>query len=236
MALELQENHRINGFSTFHPSVNNLTDDRGLSSVLKHHTKQIHTEAERSGIIKTIIRGNVKLQSYLLWLQSMQPIYEKMEMLLEENRHLIYLSDFYHPEMFRAHSLATDIDQIISTYPDLENCSELNVKNEYLGRLNEIDISKQFSLLIAHIYVRYLGDLSGGQIIEKILSKQQEFSKDNLSFYKFANIVDLNVFKNTIRGAIDNAAIHVNTQLILDEALRVFRYNINLSKEVMGSD
>eukprot|EP00121_Abeoforma_whisleri_P005982 Awhi_evm1s5431 len=40
----------------------------------------------------------------------------------------------------------------------------------YLNRLNEITRTKPF-LLVAHVYVRYLGDLSGGQVLKRIVRK-----------------------------------------------------------------
>jgi heme oxygenase (biliverdin-producing, ferredoxin) len=43
-------------------------------------------------------------------------------------------------------------------------------------------------LLVAHAYVRYLGDLSGGQIVRRIVAKSLHLSSDaGLRFYDFGD-------------------------------------------------
>ena len=44
--------------------------------------------------------------------------------------------------------------------------------------------------LIAHAYVRYLGDLSGGRIVGRILARSPGLGPEALSFYDFPGIAD----------------------------------------------
>ena len=62
--------------------------------------------------------------------------------------------------------------------------------SRYLVQLRHIASTSPISLL-AHSYVRYLGDLSGGQTIRHILSKAyglDEASGEGLSFYAFRSL------------------------------------------------
>ena len=44
--------------------------------------------------------------------------------------------------------------------------------------------------LLAHAYTRYLGDLSGGQVIGRLLGRSLGMTEEALSFYRFAAIED----------------------------------------------
>ena len=49
--------------------------------------------------------------------------------------------------------------------------------------------------LIAHAYTRYLGDLSGGQILQRLLARSLELRPAELSFYDFPRFPDLAALK-----------------------------------------
>ncbi len=60
---------------------------------------------------------------------------------------------------------------------------------EYIERIQDLVNSEDPSPLLAHSYVRYLGDLSGGQNIRTTLSKAYGLSaEDGLSFYVFKEL------------------------------------------------
>jgi heme oxygenase (biliverdin-producing, ferredoxin) len=62
---------------------------------------------------------------------------------------------------------------------------------EYIARLQELSDSADPSLLLAHAYVRYLGDLSGGQVIRRRLAKAYNIDVDGgegVMFYNFRNL------------------------------------------------
>lgn len=75
---------------------------------------------------------------------------------------------------------------------------------------------KNPALLIAHSYSRYLGDLSGGQILSKRLKKHvlkrdvTDASWDShhgLEFYNFDHIRSHNEFKNLYRQRLDESPV-----------------------------
>jgi heme oxygenase len=91
--------------------------------------------------------------------------------------------------------------------------------------------------LMAHAYVRYLGDLSGGQILRRILGRSLGLGPDALSFYEFPAIDDLAGFKSTFRAAIDAAgAGMVDVEAVVDESEVAFRLNIELSEAIQAAD
>ena len=101
----------------------------------------------------------------------------------------------------------------------LEPSSSLS---RYLVQLRHIASASPVSLL-AHSYVRYLGDLSGGQTIRHILAKAyglDEASGEGLSFYAFRSL-------------------HSSVPAGLGEMKRIkewFREGLNAAGELGGAD
>lgn len=81
---------------------------------------------------------------------------------------------------------------------------------------------------VAHHYTRYLGDLSGGQIIRDKAERTWGFERkgDGVRFYVFAEISNPAAFKRTYRELLDAiAADDLEKQRIIDECKRAFDFN-----------
>ena len=60
--------------------------------------------------------------------------------------------------------------------------------SDYVKRIEELSNSSDPSALLAHSYVRYLGDLSGGQTIRHTLAKAYDLDEAAGSFYRFKEL------------------------------------------------
>ena len=74
---------------------------------------------------------------------------------------------------------------------------------EYIARLNDIEATKDVARLLAHHYVRYLGDLSGGQVIGRMMQRHYGVSDECVTFYRFAEIPKTKPYKDNYRAALD---------------------------------
>lgn len=84
---------------------------------------------------------------------------------------------------------------------------------DYTARINELSDSSDPTPLLAHSYVRYLGDLSGGQFIKRIVMKAYGLDQSSINFYEFgklgesgatgASIGDMRKVKEWFRDGID---------------------------------
>jgi len=89
------------------------------------------------------------------------------------------------------------------------------------------------SRLIAHAYIRYLGDLYGGQILRRILARSLGLGAPSLSFYDFPAIADAEAFKAGYRAALDQAALEIEDCAgVVEEAALAFELNIAVSMAV----
>jgi heme oxygenase (biliverdin-producing, ferredoxin) len=114
------------------------------------------------------------------------------------------LSPTYNPELLaRTSKLSADISHLLELPDDNSSWKSHDIHNElllstpdalktYTARITTLS-SHEPARLLAHSYVRYLGDLSGGQIMRWKLRKTYKLDNDEghgLKFYEFAPLVD----------------------------------------------
>ena len=107
---------------------------------------------------------------------------------------------------------------------------------DYVDQIRKISDSAP-ELLIAHSYTRYLGDLSGGQILKKIAQRGMNLSDgEGTAFYEFENISDEKAFKNRYRQSMNDLPLDKETvDRIVDEANDAFGHNMAMFKELDGN-
>ena len=105
------------------------------------------------------------------------------------------------PELRRVPSLEADLATLAGpTWR--EELPVLAATKEYVARLEGIDDAATY---LAHAYTRYLGDLSGGQAIARMLQRHYGMTADDLTFYTFTGIEKVKPFKDHYRALIDAA-------------------------------
>lgn len=201
---------------------------RGLADAMREHTRALHGQAERSGVIAAILRGQVDLGGYALLLQSLLPVYQALEAGLEHHRATPGVALLAEPAIFRAPAIARDLDRLC---PEgwYERLPMLASAERY--RAAVADAARgDGTRLIAHAYVRYLGDLSGGRVMRGLLAGALRLPDEALGFYAFPGIADPERFKGEYRHAIDRAGRVIgDPEVVIAEAARAFRLNIDLS-------
>ncbi|KAF9437523.1 heme oxygenase (decycling) 1 [Entomortierella beljakovae] len=204
-----------------------------LSNELKESTKVLHAEAGRSKFMKHFFKGEVSMETYGRFLVSLYHVYSTLERVLDLHKDNEQVSLVYFPnELFRRKALEEDLEfyngsewrEMLKTITPgqqayinaIENCSNTSPE-----------------LLIAHAYVRYLGDLSGGQVLSKRLQKFNDIPEDKgASFYRFDNVENQSQFKELFRIRLNQ--VEVSDELkdqIVQEAQNTFRRNIDLFAE-----
>jgi heme oxygenase len=173
---------------------------------LKELTKENHTNAERQEFVKVMFGGNIPNKLYAQYLYNQFPMYELLELLA--NRHGLFLDL---DDLPRRSAILQDFNEL---WPDPETrpdtCSTVQ---KYLDHL--MTIQNDPHKLMAHIYVRHMGDLSGGQMIAKRVPGEGRM-------YKFDNP---EILKEKIRKKVDDS--------MADEAKLCFDFATQLFKEMM---
>lgn len=208
-----------------------MTDSLSLS--LRAGTKDAHVLAERSGIMRTLLRGTITRGAYVSLLKNLAGIYRPLEQELDRHADHPALVGIDMGALRRLDPLERDIAYLDVDAPS-GALAEQPATHEYAARLREIGQSSP-ELLLAHAYVRYMGDLSGGQMLKGIVAKTLGIGDDShgLAFYIFARIEDPVAFKQAFRDALDAAAqVVTSPETIVREAQYGFALHERLFREL----
>jgi heme oxygenase len=206
-----------------------------LATMLREGTKKSHTMAENVGFVKCFLKGVVEKNSYRTLVANLYFVYTAMEEEMENLRHHEIVSHIYFPELNRKQSLEKDLSFYYGANWRNEVAPSVAAQ-AYVARIHDI-AKTQPELLAAHSYTRYLGDLSGGQILKKIAQRAMNLGENGgTAFYEFETISDEKAFKNKYRQALNELPIDQATaEKIVDEANAAFGMNMKMFMELEGN-
>ena len=206
-----------------------------LSTQLKEGTKKSHNAAENTKFVAGFLRGVLNPEEYRKLITDFYYVYETMEQRIEETKDpLASVLKQWGAKLYRTAFLNRDLRYYYGPmYRDMLTPSE--ACNTYCYRLNEI-AEKDPYLLIAHHYTRYIGDLSGGQILKGIAQKALNPPEgEGLHFYDFPYIEDAKAFKTDYKAVLDGLEINQNQiDAIIIEANYAFKLNMYMFDELQG--
>ena len=201
-----------------------------LASALQTRTRTLHRRAEQSGVIADILGGRVSRYTYALFLRNLLPAYQAMEMSLEGHRLTTGVSEMVRPEIYRSSALDADLTALEGR--DWRETLPLLTEGERYADCVLKAAKGDGMALIGHAYVRYLGDLSGGQILKQLLSTSLSVRPAALSFYDFPDIPDIEAYKHAFRDALNRSTLPGDSDRVIDAAVTAFAMNLSLSEAV----
>ncbi len=206
-----------------------------LATLLREGTKKSHTMAENVGFIKCFLKGTVEKTSYRTLAANLYFVYSAMEEEMERHQDHPILSQIYFPELNRKSSLEQDLYYYYGANWR-EEVAPSKAAQAYVQRIRDISESEP-EMLIAHLYTRYLGDLSGGQILKGIAQRGMNLSDgQGTQFYEFHDIKDEKAFKVNYRQVLDTLPVTAATaERIVDEANAAFGMNMKMFNELEGN-
>ena len=133
---------------------------------LKELTKENHSNAERSWFASLMFSGKITENQYAIYLRQQHEIYNALEKRFDCKSEIKFPDD----RIKRAEKINLDL---LELDPNVENLPILNSTSEYVDYIDDCPEH----LLYAHVYVRYLGDLKGGQMIAKRVPGSGQYYK-----------------------------------------------------------
>lgn len=206
-----------------------------MGSRLRAETRQLHTQVERSAFMATLLRGRLNQSDYCLLLRNLHPIYLQLESALPQHA---MLAPLLLPSLPRAAALEQDLAALHGpTWPtDIEVIPCARAYVQHLDALSQA----QPLLLAAHAYVRYLGDLSGGQLLRGIVARSLQLpdgeTHRGTAFYEFGPPQAVRTLAETFRARLDAVATSdAAIESIVAEALCAFEMHGQLFDELADS-
>lgn len=192
----------------------------GLAELLRTATAAQHERAETRSFIARLLEGDLTLGDYVRYLAQYAYVYEALESRSAPDDPEILRDERLH----RLAAIESDLQALgagdwRTTHPALPATAA------YAARLREVAAGRPAEYL-AHHYTRYLGDLSGGQVIGTMMARHYGASPDQLSFYEFEGIEKPVVYKRAYRAALDALPLSEEERgAAAAEAQRAFDYN-----------
>lgn len=206
-----------------------------LAEQLRIGTTKSHSMAENVSFVKSFLGGVVDKNSYRKLVANLYFVYLAIEEEMLANKLHPAIQPIYFPVLNRQVSLEQDLCYYYGD--DWKNqIAASEATQVYVRRIHEVGLN-QPELLVAHAYTRYMGDLSGGQILKKIAQNAMQL-KDNegTAFYNFDSIKDDNEFKATYRSQLDIVPVSQNqVSDIIAEANIAFTLNMKMFQELNSS-
>jgi heme oxygenase len=202
---------------------------RAFTDLLRERTTSLHRQAERSGIVRQILAGESTRAGYAVFVRNLLPAYRELESALERHQEQGFFRSLFRSEVLRAPALQNDLVHLAGG-EWAERLPLLPEGARYAARIASAAEAEP-SLLVAHAYTRYLGDLGGGPILRRRLATMVEAAC--LSFYEFPGVTDLPALAREYRAALDAALATLDDlDRVVEEARVAFQLNIDLSEAV----
>jgi heme oxygenase len=202
-----------------------------LSKQIKDGTKKSHTMAENTGFITCFLKGVVEKKSYVKLLSDLYHVYTAMEEQFVTYKDHTVISKLYYPELFRKESIEKDLEYYLG-FDWKSKVTQSNSCKSYVSRIKTISPD----LLVAHQYTRYIGDLSGGQVLKGIAQTAMGVGDDAMNFYIFKDIPNEKEFKTQYRNTLDSLPFEqFQIDRIIEEANYAFKLNMDVFKEIEGN-
>ncbi|BBY37223.1 putative heme oxygenase [Mycobacterium mantenii] len=169
---------------------------RRLSVAMKEGSAAEHDAAEQSPFMSELLAGRIGAEGYSDYLLRLRVVYAALEDAVRARRDDSMVAAVYDPALERLTAIDADLDHWLPWGAAREVDSPAAAA--YVERLGALTWG---GALVAHHYTRYLGDLSGGRGIGKILDRAFDLHGAGLAFYEFP--VRPKPYKDAYRARLD---------------------------------
>jgi heme oxygenase len=202
-----------------------------LPERLKSQTRELHLRAERSAVMRELLRGQIGRPAYAELLFSLRVVYAALESALQRWRPALRLLDAEVPDLQRTVALDADLASLGSP-PAATGRVAVPAALGYAARLSSMDAAAAHRLL-AHAYVRYLGDLHGGQILAPLVRDRFSLTEDGTRFYAFGDDHQVLQLRQQLRATLAGARLDaLQSDEVVAEAVWAFDAHIRMFEQI----
>ncbi|WP_420033332.1 heme oxygenase (biliverdin-producing) [Streptomyces sp. cg28] len=200
--------------------------DTPFSTLIRTASHEQHTVAETSTFMSDLLGGTLGVDAYTRYTEQLWFVYRALEDGMEQLAADPVAGPFIQAELARVPELERDLAHLRGA-DWRERVTALPATEAYAARIAEC-VREWPAGYVAHHYTRYLGDLSGGQIIRDKAEKTWGFARkgDGVRFYVFEGVQNPAAFKRHYRELLDAIAVdELEQQRVVAECKRAFSLN-----------
>ncbi len=208
-----------------------------FSRVIRESSWSDHSSSEGANFMEDIMRGVATKQDYIDLVIQHFFMYEALEEASQQLAADPAYAGLHPAALVRLGTLEVDLEHLLgANWRD--EITPVPASAEYAARIREVAAEGWLPGIVAHHYTRYLGDLSGGQIIAKRVARQHGFDGAGIEFYNFESLGDLKAFKETYRDSLDSLGESLSAdeqQRMIEEVRVAYGFNtavfVDLAKQ-----
>lgn len=174
-----------------------------------------------------LMKGEGTREDYIALVAQHYFMYRALEAATERMRHDPVAAMFISEKLTRLPAVEADLAFLLGD--DWRELIEMvPATRRYVDRIEQVGRT-WVGGFVAHHYTRYLGDLSGGQWIGKIMSRRFGFETNGIGFYIFDDIADPAAFKDVYREQLDAAPWDdAEKDRVVEEVLVAYQFNTDV--------
>jgi heme oxygenase len=207
----------------------------GLAQRLRDGTRALHREAEGAGIMPALLAGRLPAALFHALQRNLHPIYLALEAGLSRHAHHAGIAAIATPALARGIHLAADLHSLHGERWR-DEVPVFASTRAYVERLQQLEAAEPLGL-VAHAYVRYLGDLAGGQTLRRVVAKAFGLKgPDGTRFFDFGPPEQTQALARDFRNGL--AAVPVDDtgiDRLVAEAQWAFAQHVRLFTELATS-
>ena len=206
-----------------------------FSQALRERTWTGHGQSEGAGFMHDLMTGEGTRDDYVALVAQHYFVYEALEAAAAKFTDVVEAQPFLSDQLTRMPALESDLEFLLGA--DWKSqISAVPATQRYVDRINEIAADGWAGGFIAHHYTRYLGDLSGGQAIGRLMKRHFGFETNGILFYLFDQIADPKAFKETYREQLDAAGWDdAERERVIAEVLNAYRLNTEVFEDLTAA-
>ncbi|WP_299050953.1 heme oxygenase (biliverdin-producing) [uncultured Nocardioides sp.] len=194
-----------------------------LSRAMREGSAAEHEAAEGSAFLTELLGGRLTRPAYVAYLVHLRVVYAALEASLDEHAAHPAVAAVHDPALARVARIDADLAwwTADTSLPEAGPAARA-----YAARIAAA--RDEPTLLVAHHYTRYLGDLSGGQVVGHGLARVYDLPRrgEGLSFYSFAEVGKPKPYKDAYRARLDALPLGpVDQEAVVEEVRAAFRHN-----------
>ncbi|GAA2639761.1 biliverdin-producing heme oxygenase [Paractinoplanes durhamensis] len=191
----------------------------GFATRLRKATMVEHREAETRSFISRLMAGSVPRAGFGALTAQYLIVYRELEAAAETMRGNAIAAPFADPALSRVPALEADL-AYLGGPPEPTAAAQ-----RYADHLRAFCHTSP-EHFIAHHYVRYLGDLSGGLLVGRKVAATYGLHDGGVSFYDFDHITDPKAYKIAYRERLDALPLdEERLSVLVAEAQHAFALN-----------
>jgi heme oxygenase len=168
-----------------------------LAQHVRESSLDAHRAAEERPFIVALMHGELTLADYTRYLAQLAYVYEALEARPRRDDDPSFLD----PALERLPAIEADLAALGAADWRVGH-PPLRATAAYAAHVRAVE-AHDLPRYVAHHYTRYLGDLSGGQVIARLVARHYGATDSQLGFYTFDGIGEIVPFKRAYRNGLN---------------------------------